>query len=91
VEWYDFFIKKALLLKPNLKRTEGFPATSIHGDRLQREREMALADFKSGRMSIIVATNVAARGLDIRGVKHVVNFDLVHVFSQHFAAELRVV
>lgn len=55
---------------------EGLPTTSIHGDRLQREREEALADFKSGRMSILVATAVAARGLDIKGVAHVVNYDL---------------
>merc|ERR1711909_57110 len=55
---------------------EGLPATSIHGDRLQREREEALRDFKSGRMPIIVATGVASRGLDIKEVKHVVNYDL---------------
>lgn len=55
---------------------EGFPTTSIHGDRLQREREEALADFKSGKMPILVATAVAARGLDIKGVAHVVNYDL---------------
>ncbi len=55
---------------------EGLPATSIHGDRLQREREEALADFKSGRMPILVATAVAARGLDIKGVAHVINYDL---------------
>jgi probable ATP-dependent RNA helicase DDX4 len=40
-----------------------YPTTSIHGDRLQREREEALADFKSGKMLILVATSVAARGL----------------------------
>jgi probable ATP-dependent RNA helicase DDX4 len=40
-----------------------FPTTSIHGDRLQREREEALWDFKSGRMGVLVATAVAARGL----------------------------
>lgn len=39
------------------------PTTSIHGDRLQRERELALWDFKSGRMIVLVATAVAARGL----------------------------
>jgi len=55
---------------------EGFPATSIHGDRLQREREEALDDFKRGKMSILVATAVAARGLDIKGVAHVVNYDM---------------
>lgn len=53
-----------------------YPTTSIHGDRLQRQREEALADFKSGRMSILVATAVAARGLDIKNVSHVINYDL---------------
>ncbi|CAI5738630.1 unnamed protein product [Peronospora destructor] len=55
---------------------EGFPATSIHGDRSQREREQALASFKSGRTPVLVATDVAARGLDIDGVTQVINFDL---------------
>lgn len=55
---------------------ERYPTTSIHGDRLQREREEALADFKSGKFPILVATAVAARGLDIKGVQHVVNFDM---------------
>uniref|UniRef100_A0ABM0N0V5 RNA helicase n=1 Tax=Saccoglossus kowalevskii TaxID=10224 RepID=A0ABM0N0V5_SACKO len=54
----------------------GFPTTSIHGDRLQREREEALSCFKRGETPVLVATSVAARGLDIPGVKHVVNFDL---------------
>ncbi|CAA7060702.1 unnamed protein product [Microthlaspi erraticum] len=53
-----------------------FPATSIHGDRTQQEREVALRSFKSGRTPILVATDVAARGLDIPHVAHVVNFDL---------------
>merc|ERR1711963_104139 len=55
---------------------EGFPVTSIHGDRTQREREEALRRFKSGQTPIIVATAVAARGLDIPNVKHVINFDM---------------
>ena len=55
---------------------EGFPTTSIHGDRMQSEREQALRDFKSGKMPILVATAVAARGLDIKDVMHVVNFDM---------------
>ncbi|XP_071840649.1 ATP-dependent RNA helicase vasa-like isoform X2 [Apostichopus japonicus] len=54
----------------------GFPTTSIHGDREQREREEALNDFKRNRASVLVATSVASRGLDIPAVKHVVNFDL---------------
>jgi superfamily II DNA/RNA helicase len=55
---------------------QGYPATSIHGDRSQREREEALRSFKIGRTPILVATAVAARGLDITNVKHVINFDL---------------
>ncbi|TFY74876.1 hypothetical protein EWM64_g9135 [Hericium alpestre] len=51
-------------------------ATSIHGDRTQREREMALQTFRQGRTPIMVATAVAARGLDIPNVMHVVNYDL---------------
>jgi len=51
-------------------------ATSIHGDRLQREREEALKDFKCGDKPVLVATAVAARGLDIKGVELVVNYDL---------------
>ena len=53
-----------------------FPATSIHGDRTQREREHALSTFRSGRTPIMVATAVAARGLDIPNVTHVINYDL---------------
>lgn len=62
---------------------EGLPTTSIHGDRLQREREQALADFKSGRMPILVATAVAARGLDIKGVAHVINYDLPKTVDEY--------
>ncbi|XP_071696881.1 DEAD-box ATP-dependent RNA helicase 37-like [Rutidosis leptorrhynchoides] len=54
----------------------GFPATTIHGDRTQQEREQALRSFKSGNTPILVATDVAARGLDIPHVAHLVNFDL---------------
>lgn len=53
-----------------------FPATAIHGDRTQRERERALDLFRSGRCPILVATAVAARGLDIPNVTHVINYDL---------------
>ncbi|KIW17874.1 ATP-dependent RNA helicase ded1 [Exophiala spinifera] len=55
---------------------QGFPATAIHGDRTQRERERALEFFRNGRCPIMVATAVAARGLDIPHVMHVVNYDL---------------
>lgn len=56
--------------------SQSFPATSIHGDRTQRERERALEMFRNGRCPILVATAVAARGLDIPNVMHVVNYDL---------------
>lgn len=56
--------------------SEGYPVTSIHGDRSQREREEALYNFRTGHTSVLVATAVAARGLDIPNVKHVINFDL---------------
>ncbi|KAM6892904.1 putative ATP-dependent RNA helicase DDX4 [Lycodopsis pacificus] len=55
---------------------EMVPTTSIHGDREQREREQALADFRFGKCPVLVATSVAARGLDIPDVQHVVNYDL---------------
>lgn len=55
---------------------EGFPSTSIHADRTQREREDALRNFKTGKAPILVATGVSARGLDIRNVMHVINYEL---------------
>lgn len=55
---------------------EGINATSIHGDRSQGEREGALAEFRCGRCPVLVATSVAARGLDIPNVLHVINFDM---------------
>lgn len=53
------------------------PAAEIHGDRSQSQRESALRQFRGGEIKILVATDVAARGLDIAGVEHVINFDLV--------------
>ena len=54
----------------------GFAATAIHSDRTQAERIRALADFKSGEVEILVATDVASRGLDIEELPVVVNFEL---------------
>lgn len=53
-----------------------FSKFPLNSDRLQREREEALEDFKRGRTPVMVATSVAARGLDIPDVKHVINYDL---------------
>jgi ATP-dependent RNA helicase RhlE len=55
---------------------EGVHATAIHGDRTQAERQQALDDFKAGKVAILVATDVAARGLDIDHLPFVVNFEL---------------
>ncbi|KAE8148109.1 putative DEAD/DEAH box RNA helicase [Aspergillus avenaceus] len=54
----------------------GLPSTSIHADRTQREREDALRAFRTAKCPIMVATGVSARGLDIKNVMHVINFDL---------------
>ncbi|XP_059689441.1 probable ATP-dependent RNA helicase DDX4 [Gavia stellata] len=62
---------------------EKIPATSIHGDREQREREVALQDFRSGKCPVLVATSVAARGLDIENVQHVINFDLPSTIEEY--------
>ena len=56
--------------------SKGFPACSIHGDKSQREREDSLRSFKRGHTPVMVATDVASRGLDIPNVTNVVNFDL---------------
>ncbi|CUV05709.1 unnamed protein product [Cryptosporidium hominis] len=55
---------------------QNFPAVSIHGDRSQQEREHALRLFRSGQRPILVATDVAARGLDIPNITHVINLDM---------------
>ena len=56
-------------------RDEGVHAESIHGDKMQRDRERALADFSNGRLPALVATNIAARGLHIDDVDVVLHFD----------------
>eukprot|EP00434_Breviolum_minutum_P006283 symbB.v1.2.005543.t1/scaffold308.1/size235111/6 len=61
-------------LSENLER-QGVPCAAVHGDKGQREREMALNGLKEGRLKLLVATDVAARGLDIKGVTLVVNYD----------------
>jgi len=55
---------------------DGIRTAAIHGDKTQPERLQALADFKSGNVRVLVATDVAARGLDIEDLPHVVNFEL---------------
>jgi ATP-dependent RNA helicase RhlE len=55
---------------------DGIKAAAIHGNRTQSQRVRALEDFKEGKIDILVATEVAARGLDIEGLPHVVNYEL---------------
>jgi ATP-dependent RNA helicase RhlE len=55
------------------------PAAAIHGDKPQPQRETALAGFRAGTVRILVATDIAARGIDVDGVTHVVNFELPNV------------
>eukprot|EP00191_Tetraselmis_sp_GSL018_P000959 CAMPEP_0177609298 /NCGR_PEP_ID=MMETSP0419_2-20121207/18998_1 /TAXON_ID=582737 /ORGANISM="Tetraselmis sp., Strain GSL018" /LENGTH=518 /DNA_ID=CAMNT_0019104181 /DNA_START=121 /DNA_END=1677 /DNA_ORIENTATION=+ len=56
-------------------RSDGWPALSIHGDKSQQERDWVLSEFKSGKNPIMLATDVAARGLDVKDIKVVVNYD----------------
>jgi ATP-dependent RNA helicase RhlE len=57
----------------------GVPALAIHGNKSQNARTRALAEFKTGKLQVLVATDIAARGLDIEMLPHVVNFELPHV------------
>jgi ATP-dependent RNA helicase RhlE len=57
---------------------QGFAVAGIHGDKTQGARQRALEDFRSGKVRVLVATDIAARGLDIDGISHVINFELPH-------------
>lgn len=78
-------IKSALIFLRTKDRTErvsrtlrkrGINTATIHGDRSQKQRQQALDGFRSGEYKFLVATDVAARGLDIEGVSHVINYDI---------------
>ena len=57
-------------------RSNGFRAESIHGGCAQNKRLAAIKNFSSGKSNILVATDIAARGIDIKGVSHVINYDI---------------
>ena len=61
----------------NLNRS-GIRSDAIHGDKSQNARNRILSDFRTGRFQVLVATDVAARGIDIDGITHVVNYDIPH-------------
>jgi ATP-dependent RNA helicase RhlE len=63
--------------------TDGIKAVAIHGNKSQGARTRALADFKSGKVRVLVATDIAARGLDIDQLPHVVNYELPHVAEDY--------
>jgi len=56
-------------------RKDGWPARAIHGDKSQSERDWVLDEFKSGKSPMMIATDVAARGLDVKDIKTVINYD----------------
>lgn len=62
---------------------QGHTSVAIHGNKSQSQRDRALKDFKSGRAMVMVATDVAARGLDIAEVSHVINFDPPKVYADY--------
>ncbi|SGZ55545.1 CIC11C00000002612 [Sungouiella intermedia] len=57
-------------------REDGWPALAIHGDKDQHERDWVLREFRSGKAPIMVATDVAARGIDVKGITYVINYDM---------------
>eukprot|EP01083_Nonionella_stella_P163565 538705_1 len=56
-------------------RQEGWPALALHGDKNQKERDWVLAQFKSGKTPLVIATDVASRGLDVKDIMVVINYD----------------
>jgi superfamily II DNA/RNA helicase len=67
--------RDAELLAANLA-ADGHSAAALHGDMMQRDRSRTLTQLRDGRVRLLVATDVAARGLDVRDISHVINFDL---------------
>ena len=61
------------------RQRSGIGAAAIHGNKSQSQRERALADFRAGKMRMLVATDIAARGIDVDGISHVINFDLPNI------------
>lgn len=62
---------------------KGYPALAIHGNKSQSQRLKALAAFKAGECRILIATDIAARGIDIDGITHVINFEMPNVPEQY--------
>ncbi|MGE5176171.1 MAG: helicase-related protein, partial [Hyphomicrobiales bacterium] len=56
----------------------GHSVASLHGNRSQSQRERALSDLRRGRVQVLVATDIASRGIDVEGITHVINYDVPH-------------
>ena len=76
-------IPSAVVQVAELLRLAGLRAAALHGGLSQGEREGALRDFTKGDVLVLVATDVASRGLDIKGIGHVVNLDLPKTFEDY--------
>jgi superfamily II DNA/RNA helicase len=63
--------------------SRGFKAEAMHGDKTQGQRQRALSKFREDRVNILVATDVAARGIDVDGITHVVNYDLPQTYDDY--------
>jgi len=66
-----------------LLAANGVASNAIHGNKSQAQRERALGDFKAGRVKVLIATDIAARGIDVSGISHVINFELPNVAEQY--------
>jgi len=61
----------------------GFKTATIHGNKSQGQRQRALSEFKNNMQNILIATDVAARGIDIYGVTHVINYDAPETYDDY--------
>ncbi len=69
-------------LEKNLIK-RGFKAASIHGNKSQRQRSRALKMFKNNQVQVLLATDVASRGIDIEDVSHVINYDVPETYNSY--------
>ena len=77
--WYSPAPSMAPIASPSGCRTEGVKTATIHGNRSQNQRTQALRGFQDGYYRVLVATDIAARGIHVEGIAHVVNYDLPQV------------
>jgi len=65
-----------------LKREE-YPCVPMHSDLSQKERTQALSDFRSGKHKVLIATDIASRGIDVPGIEHIINFDIPATIEEY--------